>query len=70
MLAAILDLDPNFRPTPVQAVEPSDSIDEEMLRITMGEYLRRPEKMIRLGVRTIRDLARASQSGGCTRWPT
>ncbi len=66
MLAAILDLDPNFRPTHGPGPWEPEAIpsDEEMLRITMGEYLRRPEKMIRLGVRTIRDLAKASQSGG------
>jgi WS/DGAT/MGAT family acyltransferase len=38
--------------------------DEEMLRITLGEYLRRPEKMIRLSVRTVRELATATRSGG------
>ncbi len=66
MLAAILDLDPNFRPTAGPAPWDPEEIpsDEEMLRITLGEYLRRPEKMIRLSVRTARDLARASRSGG------
>jgi diacylglycerol O-acyltransferase / wax synthase len=66
MLAAILDLDPNYRPTSGPRPWEPETIpsDEEMLRITFGEYLRRPEKMIRLGVRTIRDLAKASRSGG------
>ena len=55
MLAAMLDLDPNFRPIAGPTPWEPDAIptDEEMLRITLGEYLRRPEKMIRLGVRTI-----------------
>jgi diacylglycerol O-acyltransferase / wax synthase len=66
MLAAILDLDPNFRPTAGPTAWEPETIpsDEEMLRITLGEYLRRPEKMIRLGVRTARDFAKASRSGG------
>ena len=66
MLAAILDLDPNFRPVAGPTAWEPDAIptDEEMLRITLGEYLRRPEKMIRLGVRTARELAKATRSGG------
>jgi hypothetical protein len=35
-----------------------------MLRITAREYLRRPEKFVRLSVRTIRELAASSHSGG------
>jgi WS/DGAT/MGAT family acyltransferase len=38
--------------------------DEELLRITAREYLRRPEKMVRLSVRTTRELAAATRSGG------
>ena len=66
MLSAILDQDPNFRPIagPMPWEPETIPSDEEMLRITLGEYVRRPEKMIRLGVRTIRDLAKASRSGG------
>jgi diacylglycerol O-acyltransferase / wax synthase len=66
MLSAILDVDPNFRPTAGPTPWEPEAIpsDEEMLRITLGEYLRRPEKVIRLGVRTIRDLAKATRSGG------
>jgi diacylglycerol O-acyltransferase / wax synthase len=66
MLAAILDLDPNFRPTTGPAPWKPEAVptDEEMLRMTFGEYLRRPEKMIRLSVRTARELATATRSGG------
>ena len=66
MLAAILDLDPNFRPITGPSPWEPETVpsDEEMLRITLGEYLRRPEKMIRLGVRTVRELATATRSGG------
>ena len=66
MLAALLDLDPGFRPTAGPTGWEPEVIpgDEEMLRITLGEYLRRPEKMIRLSVRTARDFAKASRSGG------
>ena len=66
MLAAILDTDPNFRPHgPAAQWEPETvPTDEELLRITALEYLRRPEKMVRLGVRAARELAAATQSGG------
>jgi diacylglycerol O-acyltransferase / wax synthase len=66
MLAAILDLDPNFRPTAGPAPWEPEAVpsDEELLRLTLAEYMKRPEKMIRLGVRTARDLAKASRSGG------
>jgi len=66
MLAAILDTDPDARPTGMPAPWVPEQIptDDELLRITMREYLRRPEKMIRLSVRTMRDLAASTQSGG------
>ncbi|HEY0518412.1 MAG TPA: wax ester/triacylglycerol synthase family O-acyltransferase [Ilumatobacteraceae bacterium] len=66
MLAAILDVDPSVRPiAPLSPWEPERlPTDEEMLRITLAEFVRRPEKMIRLGVRTARDFAKASRSGG------
>ena len=66
MLAAILDTDPNYRPhgTPAKWEPEEVPTDEELLRITAREYLRRPEKMVRLGVRTVRELASATQSGG------
>jgi diacylglycerol O-acyltransferase / wax synthase len=66
MLAAILDVDPNFRPVAGPAPWEPEAVpsDQEMLRMTLGEYLRRPEKMIRLSVRTVRELATATRSGG------
>jgi len=66
MLAAILDRSPDYRPTGGAAPWVPDKIpsDEQLLRITAGEYLRRPEKLIRLSVRSIRELAAATQSGG------
>ncbi len=66
MLAAILDTDPDFRPTAEPQPWHGDSIptDDEMLRKTLVEYLRRPEKMIRLGVRTAREFAASTGSGG------
>jgi diacylglycerol O-acyltransferase / wax synthase len=66
MLAAILDTDPDFRPVGEPAPWQPDEIptDEDMLRITMKEYLKRPEKFVRLSVRSTRELAAMSRSGG------
>ena len=66
MLAAILDPSPDYRPNGTVAPWVPDTVptDEELLRITMREYLRRPEKMVRLSVRSIRELAASTQNGG------
>ncbi len=66
MLAALLDLDPAARPSGRQARWEPEAIpsDEELLRLTAREFLRRPEKMIRLSVRATRELAAATRSGG------
>lgn len=66
MLAALLDVDPTARPTGRPAPWEPECVpsDEELLRITAIEYLKRPEKMIRLGVRASRELAAATRSGG------
>lgn len=66
MLAALLDTDPAARPTgsPAQWEPECKPTDEELLRITAREYLRRPEKMVRLSVRAARELAAATRSGG------
>lgn len=66
MLAALLDLDPDARPSGTPAPWQPERIptDEELLRMTAKEYLRRPEKMVRLGVRAVRELAASSGSGG------
>ena len=66
MLAVLLDTDPDVRPTGVAATWDSESIptDNELFQITMGEYLRRPEKLLRQNLRMIRELAAASGNGG------
>lgn len=66
MLGAILDADPDFRPQgePAPWVPERIPSDEELLRITMLEYMRRPEKFVRLSVRSIREIAASTKSGG------
>lgn len=66
MLAVILDTDRDFRPSgqPTEWEPETAPTDDELLRITAREYLRRPEKFVRLGVRTMREFAAATQSGG------
>ena len=66
MLAAILDEDPDFRPSGRAAPWSPEHVpsEQEMLQRTMVEYLRRPEKMVRLSVRTLRELAASTQVGG------
>lgn len=66
MLAAMLDLDPEARPTGHPAAWQCEPVptDEDLLRRTAIEYLKRPEKMVRLGVQAVRDLAASSRSGG------
>jgi WS/DGAT/MGAT family acyltransferase len=66
MLAAILDLDPQFRPMSGPTPWEPEAVpsDEQLLRMTLGEFLRRPEKMIRLSVRATRELAATTRSGG------
>lgn len=66
MLAAILDTDPDFRPLGTPAPWTPDKVptDEDLLRITAREYLKRPEKFVRLSVRSTRELAAATRSGG------
>ncbi len=66
MLAVLLDQDPSFRPTGDVADWQADRLpsDAELLQRTALEYLRRPEKLVRLNVRMLRQLAAATQSGG------
>ena len=66
MLSAILDVDSEYRPHGQPAEWTPDKIptDQQMLRITAGEFLRRPEKLIRQSIKTFRELAAASQNGG------
>ena len=66
MLAAILDVDPDYRPVgePAPWIPEEIPTDEELLRITAAEYLRKPEKFVRQSVKAVRDLADLSQNGG------
>jgi WS/DGAT/MGAT family acyltransferase len=66
MLAAILDTDPDYRPVGEPAPWTPERIptDDELLRLTAVEYLKRPEKVVRQSVRALRDLAAVTQSGG------
>lgn len=66
MLAAMLDIDPNHRPSgpPAQWTPDRVPTDLELLRRTALEYVRRPEKTVRLTVRAARELAAATQNGG------
>jgi WS/DGAT/MGAT family acyltransferase len=66
MLAALLDTDPDARPTGEPAPWRPERVpsDDELLRRTAIEYLRRPEKFVRLSVRASRELAKASGNGG------
>jgi WS/DGAT/MGAT family acyltransferase len=66
ILAAVLDTDPDWRPHGTTATwrpddEPSDA---QLLQQTLLEYVRRPEKVIRLSVRTLREFAERRQHGG------
>jgi diacylglycerol O-acyltransferase len=66
MLAALLDTDPDARPTGKPQPWSPEKIpsDDELLRRTAVEYLRRPEKLVRTSVRSFRQLAESSGSGG------
>ncbi len=66
MLAAILDIEPDARPSGTPAKWEPDDIpsDQELLARTAIEYLRRPEKFIRLSVQTLRALGASPGSGG------
>jgi diacylglycerol O-acyltransferase / wax synthase len=66
MLADILDLDPEVRPSGTSAPWTPEPVptDAELLRKTMGEFVKAPEKLVRLNVKMVRDLAGATQNGG------
>jgi diacylglycerol O-acyltransferase / wax synthase len=66
MLSVLLDTDPDVRPTGEVATWDSEAMptDAELLQITMTEYLRRPEKMLRTNLRMVRELAASTGSGG------
>jgi diacylglycerol O-acyltransferase len=66
MLAALLDTDPERRPTGTVVPWTTERVptDAELLRMTMAEYLRRPEKFFRQSLRMTRELAEATGNGG------
>jgi WS/DGAT/MGAT family acyltransferase len=66
MLAAILDTEPGVRHIGEPAAWSPERVptDEELLRRTLVQYLRRPEKFVRLSVRTLRQLSAATGSTG------
>jgi diacylglycerol O-acyltransferase len=67
MLATMLDEDPHYRPE-LRTIEPWTPervpSNGELLRRTAVELIRRPEKVVRLTVRTAREVAASSRSGG------
>lgn len=65
LLETLLSPDRNARPSGLVAEWEPDEVpsDNELLRKTLGEYARRPEKMIRLGVRTLREMAAQTKIG-------
>jgi WS/DGAT/MGAT family acyltransferase len=66
MLAALLDIDKDGGPTPEPVPWHPDRMptDRQLIERTMVEYLRRPEKFVRLSVRALRDLSTATRNGG------
>ena len=65
LLENLLSTDPDVRPSSQQATWQPDHIpsDQELLRRTAIEYVRRPEKFVRLTVRTLREIAAQTQLG-------
>lgn len=65
LLETLLSTDPDTRPTHEHAVWHPDRIptDQELLIRTAGEYVRRPEKFVRLTVRTLREIAAQTHVG-------
>jgi diacylglycerol O-acyltransferase / wax synthase len=65
MLAALLDTDPDVRPSGEVHEWEAEPIptDSDLLRMTALEYLRRPEKWVRLNVRFMRELAAGTRNG-------
>jgi diacylglycerol O-acyltransferase len=66
MLAALLDTDKQGPPSsePVEWHPEPVPTDRQLIERTMLEYLRRPEKMVRLSVRALRELSTATRNGG------
>jgi diacylglycerol O-acyltransferase / wax synthase len=66
MLGVLLDPAPDFVPAAATTTWKPDVVpsDNDLLSITAQEMLRRPEKMVRLSVRALRELAQSSRNGG------
>jgi WS/DGAT/MGAT family acyltransferase len=65
MLASLLDTEPEPAPVaPVRWTAEPLPTDQQLIQRTVVEYLKKPEKAIRLTTRAIRELASATQSGG------
>jgi diacylglycerol O-acyltransferase / wax synthase len=66
MLGVLLDPTPDFVAPEATSEWKPDVVpsDNDMIRLTMQELLRRPEKMVRLSVRAWRELAASSRNGG------
>ena len=65
LLETLLSTDRDARPTTHEAVWQPDRIptEQELLRRTAIEYVRRPEKIVRLTVRTLREIAAQTHIG-------
>lgn len=67
MLATMLDTDPQARPgqQPLFEWDPEPvPSDAELLRLTLREFVRRPEKAARMTMKAARDVAAATRNGG------
>jgi len=65
MLASLLDLEPNPPPiVPTSWTPDRIPTDQELLRRTFVEYIKRPEKAVRLSSRAGREFSAASRNGG------
>lgn len=66
MLAAILDTAPDTHPSGQPAPWHPDAVptDAQLLQRTLVQYLRNPEKFVRLSVRSMREIAASTRSVG------
>ena len=65
MLETLLSTNRDSRPGNTHAIWHPDTVptDQELLRRTALEYIKRPEKVVRLTVRTLREIAAQTRSG-------
>ena len=66
LLGTLLDEEPDAVPEAVDYEWPVEAIptQADLLRITAGQYLRRPEKLVRLSVHAARSVAASTQNPG------